>query len=41
MHMKETISPRPSGDESFGLLPWITVLLTALVVLFACLVAVR
>jgi hypothetical protein len=39
--MKETIGPRDSGDESFGLLPWITVLLTVLVVLVACLVAVR
>jgi hypothetical protein len=41
MHMKETIGPRDSGDESFGLLPWITLLLIALVVLIACLVAIR
>jgi len=39
--MKEDISPRASADEPFGLLPWITVLLSALVVLVACLVAVR
>jgi hypothetical protein len=39
--MKETIGPRDTGDESFGILPWITLLLTALVVLVACLVAIR
>ncbi len=27
--------------DSFGFLPWVTVLLTALVVLIACLVATR
>jgi hypothetical protein len=41
MHMKEDIGPRASTEESFGLLPWITFLLSALVVLVACLIAVR
>jgi hypothetical protein len=39
--VKEDIGVRASSDESFGFLPWITILLTALVVLIACLVATR
>jgi hypothetical protein len=32
---------RATEDESFGLLPWIMALLTALVVLIGCLAAAR
>jgi hypothetical protein len=39
--MKEDISARSTSDESFGLLPWITILLTAAVVLFAWMIATR
>ena len=41
MQEKKAMSTRASSEESFGLLPWITFLLTALVALFACLVAAR
>lgn len=32
---------RTSSEDSFGLLPWITALLSALVLLIACLAAIR
>ncbi len=32
---------RATEDDSFGLLPWIMILLTALVVLIGCLAAAR
>ncbi len=35
------MATRVSDEQSFGFLPWITVLLTAVAVLFACIVAIR
>jgi hypothetical protein len=39
--MKKVMSMRATPGESFGVLPWVTFLLTALVVLIACLIATR
>lgn len=39
--MKPEASAGATDHESFGLLPWITILLTALAVAIACLLATR
>jgi hypothetical protein len=39
--LEEDIKMNSSTKDSFGFLPWVTVLLTALVVLIACLIATR
>ena len=39
--MSQDSSLQASNQDSFGFLPWITVLVTALVVVFACLIATR
>lgn len=39
--MREEVRTHASEHDSFGLLPWIMLLLTALAVVTACLIAVR